>query len=548
MAGGFSLGNFGGQLTADELRRALAATGGNPDALDFGEPQLPPAASEPALAPPPEPVQAPAEAAPLPAEPPPDMSVQRASGGPQRAIRTYQDENLADANKRIEIAGRSGDASGMDAQAYDEQAAVRGRQAEQSRAGIDEARGRVNERREHEQRYQQEADRLYEDMRQHAQPPPQSTVSKVLGIVGAVAGMAGKGGVASGLGMLSGMLGSDQDRWAQEQAANSGLYKAALMSVGSDREGMSSDLDVAQRMAVLEAHEIDASLEQVKAMGLSRNATRTAEDLQLGMRQKVREGLAAMEAQKAAAAAKSRAAQAEDPLWRMPLDALKQLNAGGGLSEQGQKVLQQRVANDQKDRGGEADIRKKLGEAGTGEGQEVLPGLVATVPLEKKDVSDIRANAQVLSKIRGNYEQLIKIRERNKGNPISAWTNRDDRVLAQNVISEMTGVMNQFAGRGAPSNLELDDMKKQLLDPTDNYVLTDPKAVYKAQIKRLENNFNAGLSAIGVRNADGSEVRTPEEKKAYNFKPATSQPGKRTAQQLARDLLERNEGIGSGGV
>jgi hypothetical protein len=535
-------GNFAGRLSADELRAALAATGGNPNDLDFGEPQLPPPpAAEPAVAPP----QVPVEAEPPPPEPPPDMSVQRASGGPQRAIQAYQDENLSDANKRIEIAGRSGDSTGQDSQSYNEQAAVRGRQAEQSRAGIADTKDRIAERRAHEQRYQQEADRLYDDMRAHAQPPPQSTVSKVLGIVGAVAGMGGKGGVANGLGMLSSMLGSDQERWAQEQATNSQLYKAALMSVGSDREGMSSDLDVAQRMAVLEAHEIDASLEQVKAMGLSRNATRTAEDLQLAMRSKVRDGLVAIEAQKAKAAAQSRAAQAEDPLWRMPLDALKQLAARGGLSETGQKVLAQRVANDQKDRGGEADIRKKSAEAGTGEGQEVLPGMIATVPLEKKDVSDIRANAQVLQKIKGNYKTLTEIRERNKNNPISQWTNKDDAVLAQNVISEMTGVMNQFAGRGAPSNLELDDMKKQLLDPTDNYVLTDPKAVYEGQVKRLEENFQAGLDAIGVRRVGGAAEQ--EKKKSYNFKPK-SVPEPTDAQGLAKQWLERNEGAGSGGV
>jgi hypothetical protein len=498
------LGNFAGQLTADELRRALAAAGSNPDTLDLGEPPALQQAQEPSPPPieqqSPAAEQAPADPPPEP-EPRPDMSVQRASGGPQRAIREYQDANLDDANKRIEIAGRSGDGHGQDAASYDAQAEIRGRQAAQSKANTDDARTRVDARREHEARYQAEADRIYEDMRAHAQPPPQSTVSKVLGIVGAVAGMGGNRGAAQGIGMLSSMLGGDQERWAAEQAANSQLYQAALKNVGADRDGAQNDIAIAQGLTALEAHEIDASLEQIKAMGLSRNATRTAEDLQLKFRGEVRNGLIGMEQAKAQAAAKRAASTAEDPLWRMPLEALKQLNANGGLSEMGQKVLANRIQNDQKDRGGEADIRKKQGEAGTGEGQEVLPGFVATVPLEKKDVSDIRANAQVLEKIKGNYRQLTEIRERNKGNPISQWTNKDDAVLAQNVISEMTGVMNQFAGRGAPSNLELDDMKKQLLDPTDNYVLTDPAKVYQEQVKRLERNFQAGLDAVGVRRA-----------------------------------------------
>lgn len=450
------------------------------------------------------------------------LPVTRESGGPKKAIEKYQDRNLTDANRRIMMAGESGDSTGQDAKSYDAQAEIRGRQAQQTKSNIDTARSQVEERRQHERRYQQDADRLYEEMRAHTQPPPQSTMSKVLGIVGAVASMGGNTGMGRGLGMLSSMLGSDTERWAAEQQANSGLYQAALASVGSDRQGMQSDLDVAQRMTALEAHEIDASLEQVKAMGLSRNATRTAEDLQLAMRQKVRDGLIDMEAAKAKAAAARGSSAQRDAAWRMDLEDLRKLASGvdvvvngqtirAGIGEDWQKILAERTKADQAYRGGEADIRKKQGEAGTGEGQEVLPGMIATVPLEKKDVSDIRANAQVLSKIKGNYAKLTEIRERNKGNPVSQWTNKDDAVLAQNIISEMTGVMNQFSGRGAPSNLELDDMKKQLLDPTDNYVLTDPVKVYQGQMERLERNFQAGLDAVGVqprgRSSGGGESR-----------------------------------------
>lgn len=375
MAGGFSLGGFGGQLTADELQRALAAVnGGRMDPAMDAAPQLQPPPVMPQ-----EPPPAVQEAPPPPVEPPPepapDMSVQKARGGPAKAIETYQGENLEDANKRIEIAGRSGDAHGMDAKAYDGMADIRGRQAQQSKANIDTARSQVEERRAHEQRYQQEADRIYEEMKANAQPPPQSTVSKVLGIVGAVASMGQNKGVASGLGMLSSMLGSDTERWAAEQQTNSGLYQAALASVGSDRHGMQSDLDVAQRLTALEAHEIDASLEQVKAMGLSRNATRTAEDLQLAMRQKVRDGLIGMEAAKAKAAGQGRRSAEEDALWRMPLPALRQLASGGG-GELASQVLGKREEV-------EAKTQKNTGSGAGGVQQGVgggarIPGLQLT--------------------------------------------------------------------------------------------------------------------------------------------------------------------------
>lgn len=534
-------GNFAGRLSADELRAALAATGGNPNDLDFGEPSLP-AAAEPALTPPPAAVPPPVEEE-SPATPTPDMSVQRASGGPQRAMRAYEDADLADMNARGDIITEAGE---VQSRTHKEKAGAIGEYKQALSENKADAKSRVDAGRQHEDRMQSEADRLYDEMKAHTQPPPQSTVSKVMGIVGAVASLGGKSGLAQGASMLSSMFGADGARWAAEQEANSRLYQAALAGVQNDRSGEVNNLEVAGRMAALESLEKDAALEQIEQMGLSEKATLTARDLRLQNRIQTREGLYKIEQAKAAAAAKTRASQAEDPLWRMPLEALKQLNANGGLSEMGQKVLAQRVTNDQKDRGGEADIKKKLGEAGTGEGQEVLPGFVATVPLEKKDVSDIRANAQVLEKIKGNYQQLAEIRDRNKGNPISQWTNKDDAVLAQNIISEMTGVMNQFAGRGAPSNLELDDMKKQLLDPTDNYVLTDPKAVYRGQIERLERNFKAGLDAVGVRRV-GGESEKPAEKRKYNFKPKAGS-GPTTPQQLAQDYIDSREGPGRGGA
>jgi hypothetical protein len=195
-------------------------------------------------------------------------------------------------------------------------------------------------------------------------------------------------------------------------------------------------------------------------------------------------------------------------LYRLGIPALRKLQENHQLDELGHKVLQDLIKQDQADKGGYADVASKQDKAlgvGEGAGQEVMPGYVATIPLEKKDVSDIRTNAQVLRRIEGNFAKLAEIRKRNKGN-FKAWVDKDDSRDAQNIISEMTGVMNQFAGRGAPSNAELEDMKEQLLDPTSTYWLTDPEAVYKATMSRLKNNFEAGLDAVGVRRAGGGQA------------------------------------------
>lgn len=325
---GFNLGNFGGQLSAEELQKAYVTAGGNPTELGLDQP-----------------VEA----------PPVDMSVQKAPGAPARAIASYQNQNLADDNARIEIAGRSGDGSGLDKQAHEERAGIYQRQATQSKALTDDAKSRVGERREHEAKYQKYADDLYEDMRQHSSPPGPGTMEKVMGIIGAVGAIGGKPGLAQGAQMLSSMLGSNSDRWAQEQAANSNLYKNALGMVSSDREGASHDLDVAQKMTALEAHEIDASLEAAKSQGLGRNAERIASDLQLRLREDTRNGLIKMEMDKQKAAIQKGKNAQEQYFWSIPLPQLQQMPSQI-LGEKGQVILAARNKNDQGFRENEAGL------------------------------------------------------------------------------------------------------------------------------------------------------------------------------------------------
>jgi hypothetical protein len=146
--------------------------------------------------------------------------------------------------------------------------------------------------------------------------------------------------------------------------------------------------------------------------------------------------------------------------------------------------------------------------------QEVLPGYFADVPLEKRDVSDIRSNRRTLDDIQQDFAELAAIRERNKGKIIS---DANDVANAKTILSGLTGKINQLNGRGAPSEGERKDMVEQLLDPTDTYVRTDPLQVYGAIKARLEGNFNSGIKALGVnprvqeRNS-APVTRTPEER------------------------------------
>lgn len=471
----FNLGNFGGQLSAEELDKAYSLAGGAPG--EFSTPEPPP---------------------PVPT----DMSVQRASGAPTRAINTYQNQNLADANRRIALAGQAGDAQGLDRRTHEERAQLQGRQASQAKANTDQAKADVSARKEHERKYQAEADNLYEEMKAHRTPPSESTMSKVLGIIAAAGSIGGRGGLAQGASMLSGLLGKNQDRWASEQAANSDLYKNALGMVSKDREGAEHDLTVAQRITALEANEFDSALEQAKSMGLGRNAERMANDLQLRLREDTRNGLIKMEQAKAAAATKAGLNARDKYFWDIPLDQLRQMPSQV-LGKNGQEILSKRTKDDQAYRAGEADIKKKQGETGEGPGQEVLPGLVASVPLEKRDVSDIRKNRAVLTDIQGDIQRLSEIRARNKGKVIN---DRTDVADANQIIDGLSGKMSQLSGRGAPSESERQSIIANLLNPTDTYLTTEPMKVYSALSDRLETNFRNSIEAIGIRNLDGTPL------------------------------------------
>jgi hypothetical protein len=486
----FGLGGFAGQLSAEELANAYAMAGGRPEELQLGLPPAPPPAPVQSLPPP---VAAPAG------------PVTAARGGPGQQIKQYDADLLGTANQRIDLAGQQGR---EESATFERRAGLRGEQATRARAELDDAKGRVEEGRGREREKRDEADRLYEELKANAKPPGKKGIEQVMGIIGSVMAMGGGNrGMAQGASMLGSLLGSDREGWAAEQQSNSNLYRSALAGIDSERGGQSHDLDIASRIAALDAHYYDAALEQAKEMGLSEEAKRVATGLQLDMRDKATSLLrnnAVLAQQKALTGAKT---AAEDYFYRVPLEQLRQMPSQV-LGKIGSSVLAERTKRDQGYREGEADIRKKEAGASGEAGQKILPGIVATIPLEKKDVSDIHANAQALTAIKENYRKLAEIRKRHAGKLPDPGTYKQDSDLAGNIISELTGTMNQMAGRGAPSEGERADMIKQLQDPTGVYVFGDPAATYAAQVKRLENNFLAGLEAVGAAREDGSPLRT----------------------------------------
>ena len=419
-------------LTDEDVELALAAARGVP----------PPAAQQPAPMPPPQaapaaPAQPVAEPAPEPPAPmPEDPVVEMHTGGrPKDNAEAYTRDNVADANAIIANKREMGDERGLTAEDYGRMQGIQERSAAQNKATAQGARADVETRKKHEADMQARADRIFAEMEANKQPPPDSIASKVMGVIGSVIAMGSKNhGAAQGVAMLMNMVGDDKQRWAMERDANSQLYQAALKGISADREGAVNDMEIAQRMATLEALEINDSLEAAKSMGFGRHANAVIEETQRGVAMKTREFLRQSEEEKQkaldAAAAKQAAARAkagrsarEDALYRLGIQALRELQANHQLDELGHKVLQDLIKQDQADKGGYAEVASKqdkaLGLDGTGaaqSGSNTPSGRQVADPAvynqlsaaEKKALADDDAAATSLA---SSIDKLLKLRE-----------------------------------------------------------------------------------------------------------------------------------------
>jgi hypothetical protein len=399
----FGLGGFAGQLSAEELANAYAMAGGRPEELQLGMPPAPPPAPVQSLPPP---VAAPAG------------PVAAARGGPGQQIKQYDADLLGTANQRIDLAGQQGR---EESATFERRAGLRGEQATRARAELDDARGRVEEGRGREREKRDEADRLYEELRANAKPPGKKGVEQVMGIIGSVMAMGGGNrGMAQGASMLGSLLGSDREGWAAEQQSNSNLYRSALAGIDSERGGQSHDLDIASRIAALDAHYYDAALEQAKEMGLSEEAKRVATGLQLDMRDKATKLLRdnAVAQQKAQAGAGR--SEREKYFWGLPFDQLRQMPAKM-LGEDGQRVIKERTAIE----GGLKKLDGEPGERPLQAGDKTPSGRVVTDPAVYAQLSAAERKAMVetddaAKSLAANIDELIKLR---KANPfeVGVW-------------------------------------------------------------------------------------------------------------------------------
>jgi hypothetical protein len=463
------------------------------------------------------------------------QTIERPTGKPKQNIRELEDRKLDIANERMQNIPELGDKDGLRQADYERMAAEHERGAEKSRATAAEARRGLDDSHAREAEYRQRADQLWKEMEANRQPPPDSTVTKVLGIIGSVLSMASnKPGTAQGVQMLMGMLGKDKERWAAEREANSKLYQQALAQAEDERAGQAQHLEASQKIAALEAHEISDVLKSVETMGLGKRATALSQELLGEFQTKVLDGLVVSEKEKQreqqAAAAKhasQREAAQRDALSRMSEEQLQALMAQGGLGELGQQILAAKIKNRQSGVKGEADSLKAQNEA-----------LAAGEPGAKLS-ADERKVQRLLSGVAPAVANIRKMLESGEA-PDHPWArSAPDAVRSPEALNrqaDIDAVMGILLRDESGASISKDDQEVKIRGW--GIESGDPD-VRRRGLKKMMAEYESRLTGKPTAIDEG-------EKPQIQFKRKAGPNG--AAGDAAREYLEARAGAGAGGV
>lgn len=459
----YSLGGFGGQLRADDLARAYALAGGAP---------------------------LPVQAQPAPT---PDMSVQRAPGRPMQQIRAYSDQDLADSNRRIALAGETGE---VESAAASKRADMRAEQAQQQKGNNEQARADTEQTRAHKKGLQAEQDRLLEEMRANIDPPSRSAGERVWGVLGGILAMASKGRAAAGVQLISQLATSGrEERWARAQQSRSAMYQAVTRGIDLDNATEEQQLEVSRRLGAAEALYWDAAIEGEKERGMSAAMKREAESAQLLLRQKAREALrgdaerdAAAEAaaQKAAGAAQRN--RKEQWFWDR---SLPELNAmpDDVLGELGQKIRASKQKMESEGVGGQLNNEEKR--------QKLAQGPSANLSADERKVH------RLLTGVAPSVQNLRSMAERGDAPPHPYTEYAPDIALSADTL-------NRQADISAVADIVLRDEsgaaigKDEQLKKLRGWGVTsgDPK-VRARGLKKLLAEYDARLGSVGGAGGEG---------------------------------------------
>jgi len=496
-------------LSPEELERALAATETAPAPVAPTPAEMEGAAAA-AAAP-----SAPAPPAPPAPEAALDAPIQRsAAKGFKATVRDYQDQEIADANKRLGLAERAGDETAM---THTKAAALRHEQADEARSALDTAKADAGKHKAKREEYEKRADAVYEEMAANKRPPDRAMVEKVMGVLAGLAAMGGHSSGAQGLQLIGSLFAPDRAQWAGEQAANSQLYQAATRGIDVNNASEEHDYQIASRVGAAKAHEIEAALDAVKEEGLSEEGMRAADDLKLNVRQQAR-GFLTKAAQdeeaarlKAAALAKSRALTRKEEFFnQVPLDELRAMPAHE-RGKIGNEVLAQRNKDDQAFLGGKAELEGKEQAREKGEQEiEALRQKNALGP-DANLSADERKVRRLLTGVAPSVANLRKMAEAKEAPP-----HPYKKYVPDLLTSEET--LNQQADLSAVADILLRDESGAAISPDekakklDGWGVTSGDAdVRRRGLNKMLAEYEARLGAHGgAAGGEGGAAKTFE--------------------------------------
>lgn len=404
------------------------------------------------------------------------------------------------------------------ARGYDTQAGIHGRALEQKRADNTYAREQIEHAREGMRSADADFDRDYEAYRQKLDEKPSGMgFLKALSMIAMIGSMGtgklSEGGKGAALGsMVNGMMQSKVDELTADQNALEKKLRAAGYKYDHKADAVENELRAAAGLNALVDSEVKSEIEQAMAASKSEEARAAGRQAlaELGVKRAQAERQIAVKREQHVLAQRRR--QQDDILWRIPIDQLTQLNAEGKLGKDGQKVLAERMKEDQRTREQEADITKKSGESE----KEIIPGYTQTLPLEPAIRADVQRNTAMMAQVNEILAASQEIAKRNKNGIIVG----NDAVLLSNYHNRINGMISQASGMGAPSEGERKSIMEGLPKPGLNgeFRLQNPEQLYGNLIEQNKREQSTRLRSIGVVPKEGSQSGgTPQPKPPTSF-------------------------------
>jgi len=194
---------------------------------------------------------------------------------PNQKIKALKAESTAGKNDRLGLTLQQGDIA---AEGYDKQATLAGGLEAEERATNATAKAAIDKNRADKAQLESEADKRLRSVVDRLDHPPDRTMERVFGIIGAILSIGGNKGAASGMQMLGSLINKDAQKYADGLAADQGALDLFNKQAGREADDSEHEARLASQIHTLSVAPYQAALTKIAAETNSKETKRAALD------------------------------------------------------------------------------------------------------------------------------------------------------------------------------------------------------------------------------------------------------------------------------